>query len=284
MPGINDDIQIRKFCDYSSNSQEFFIRCISDIKLRAGKNLTIPKKLEFYKMVFITRGSGQHMVDFQPVELKIGKLLLIRPGTVQCFSDAEDLEGIAIHFTREFFIKERENFKYLFNLNLLSGSSVIECSDGMLFLLNQIKEIYFNLHTDEYYEQIINYLRVLLFEIKMMKQPKECMSVIASQKLFGDFEKAIEKNINYKTKVRDICIGIKVDAKQLNVLLQSNTGKSAKELLDERLILEIKRLLIYTNLSAKEIAFRLKFDEPANMSNYFKRHTGLTPLQFRSQK
>ena len=60
-------------------------------------------------------------------------------------------------------------------------------------------------------------------------------------------------------------------------------NKNAKDFVDERVILEIKRLLIHTHLSVKEIAEATGFDEPTNLIKFFKRYTGQTPLSFRDQ-
>lgn len=47
-------------------------------------------------------------------------------------------------------------------------------------------------------------------------------------------------------------------------------------------MLEIKRLLSYSDLSAQEISHNLRFSDPANMTKFFKRYAGMTPAQFKS--
>ena len=281
---IHGNIPVKKFRDYDDNTHEFFIRNIKDIRKRAGKQLSVPKRLDFYKIVYVMHGNGWHKVDLHNVQLKPQTILPIGSNMVQCFMEATKLEGFAIHFSRNFFIKERENYKYLFKFNIFSEPSVIDCSPEMAFILTQLKTTYDNISSGEHYEQIINYLRILLLDLEIKKRAQYYHPKGSFEQLYYKFQQAIEKNITYRTRVKDICQCIKVDAKRLNSALKSTVGKGAKELLDERLVLEIKRLLIFSNLSAKEIAFKLKFDEPANMSNYFKRHTQHTPLQFRSKK
>jgi len=279
-----NNIPIVRFRDFDDNTYEFNIRSIKEIRKRAGEWLSIPKQFDFYKIIYIARGSGCHKVDFHNIQLKSQTILLIDSNIVQCFMEATELEGFAIHFSRDFFIKEQENYKYLFNFNIFSEPSVINCTPELVIILNQLKTTYDCISSKEYYEQIINYLRVLLLELEINRQAQYCYCLESSEQIYCKFKKTLEKNITYQTKVKDICQHIKIDAKRLNSALKNGFGKSAKELLDERLILEIKRLLIFSKLSAKEIAFKLKFDEAANMSNYFKRHTQYTPLQFRNKK
>ena len=58
-------------------------------------------------------------------------------------------------------------------------------------------------------------------------------------------------------------------------------GKSPKELIDDRILLEAKRLLVHGNKSIKEIGFELGFEEPTNFIKYFRKHIGKTPMEFR---
>jgi AraC-like DNA-binding protein len=48
-------------------------------------------------------------------------------------------------------------------------------------------------------------------------------------------------------------------------------------------MLEAKRLLAHTHKSVKEIGFSLGFQEPTNFTKYFRKHTGLSPVEFRNQ-
>ncbi len=70
-------------------------------------------------------------------------------------------------------------------------------------------------------------------------------------------------------------------ARRLGELLYAHTGRSTKQVIDERVVLEHKRLLAHTELSVKELAERTGFPEPTNLIKFFRHHTGTTPLEFR---
>jgi AraC-like DNA-binding protein len=72
-----------------------------------------------------------------------------------------------------------------------------------------------------------------------------------------------------------------ISERKLNKALTAVLGKTAKELIDERIILEAKRMLAHTNYSIKEIGFELGFDEPTNFIKYFRKQEGKTPVEFR---
>ena len=67
----------------------------------------------------------------------------------------------------------------------------------------------------------------------------------------------------------------------LNVLARKHLGKSALEMINERVVLEVKRMLIWTEYDISEIAYKLGFNELSYFSRFFKRHTSMTPLGFR---
>jgi AraC family transcriptional activator of pobA len=60
-------------------------------------------------------------------------------------------------------------------------------------------------------------------------------------------------------------------------------NKTAKEFIEEQVILEAKRLLAQGSRPIKEIAYELGFSEPTNMVKFFKKHTHTTPAAFRNR-
>ncbi|QES88444.1 AraC family transcriptional regulator [Rhizosphaericola mali] len=60
--------------------------------------------------------------------------------------------------------------------------------------------------------------------------------------------------------------------------------QSPLAVIQQRIILEAKRLLMYTESSAKEIAYELGFEEVAHFSNYFKNQTGMAPSEFKQHQ
>lgn len=83
--------------------------------------------------------------------------------------------------------------------------------------------------------------------------------------------------------VQDYLKRLGVPEKQLARALQQTLGMSHKAYLDQRRLLEIKRYLVCSELSVKEIAYALGFDEPTNFNKFFRKHAGMSPLEFRAQ-
>ena len=58
-------------------------------------------------------------------------------------------------------------------------------------------------------------------------------------------------------------------------------GSTPKKIIDDRIMLEAKRLLAHSSESVKEISYSLGFDEPTNFVKYFRKHHLSTPIEFR---
>lgn len=77
---------------------------------------------------------------------------------------------------------------------------------------------------------------------------------------------------------------LNISAAWLNSLCRRFTDQSALQIINQRLLLEAKRDLVYTTLTVNQVSDRLGFSEPAYFSRFFKRCTGQSPRQFRGQR
>lgn len=72
-----------------------------------------------------------------------------------------------------------------------------------------------------------------------------------------------------------------ISEKRLGQATAKVLGKTPKQIIDDRVILEAKRLLVHGNQTVKEIGFQLGFEETTNFIKYFRKHTTKTPVEFR---
>lgn len=246
--------------------------------------------VEFYLIIFVEDGQGIHTVDFIEYECKAGSILTIRKDQINKFSLSKVLKGKMLLFLSDFllsYLEKLEAQKTLLLFNELLGSPRIDLPADdfreIQSLIHRIEKEYFKVH-DEYTLGIIrSELHILI--TKLLRIKSESKQINLNRKYleaFIRFQQLVEKHANKTNKVLDYARMMGLSTKSLNNITKSIVRKSAKVFIDELCIQQIKRLLINTEDSIKEIAFASGFEEPTNFYKYFKRHTQSTPEQFRS--
>jgi AraC-like DNA-binding protein len=100
--------------------------------------------------------------------------------------------------------------------------------------------------------------------------------------VFGWFRDEIEEHFRSRHRVSQYAARLGYSTRTLNRLARQNAGVSAKQLIDERVVLEAKRQLSHADASVAEIAEQLGFDDASNFSTWFRRNAGTTPGAFRA--
>jgi len=102
--------------------------------------------------------------------------------------------------------------------------------------------------------------------------------------ILRDFKSLVEQKYRKWHQVQNYASEINITPKHLSQTVKNVTGKVAKEYIQDRLVLESKRLLLHTDQAIKEIAYEIGFKEPLHFSNFFKKQTGVSPSDFRSRR
>ena len=95
------------------------------------------------------------------------------------------------------------------------------------------------------------------------------------------FSALVEKYFHTLHKVSDYADLMNKSPKTLSNVFHALGDKTPLKMIHERIILEAKKLLLYTDKSAKEISFELNFSDPVQFSRLFKNVTGITPVDFK---
>tara|TARA_R110000850_G_scaffold121600_1_gene239359 strand:- start:53 stop:955 length:903 start_codon:yes stop_codon:yes gene_type:complete len=95
------------------------------------------------------------------------------------------------------------------------------------------------------------------------------------------YQALIEAHYREQPSIEQLAELIGVSSAHLNMLCRQLAGRSALQLLHERLLLEAKRQLTYTNMTIGQVSDSLGFSEPAYFTRFFKRNTTLSPRDFR---
>jgi AraC-like DNA-binding protein len=246
------------------------------------KLLGQPHKANFYQIVWLTEGHATHRIDFREITIKANELLIISSGQVCEFDTISDYTGKMILFTSSFFTITELDANFLYTSEILNpvnlNKTVPACpqlAGSIIALLDE--EL--NKPGDDFQTGIAqSYLRILLLEAERQHSatyPPVINNV--GQKFYNAVEEHFRENRSTEYYVALLGTNEKTLSKEVKAL----TGGTPKVYINSRIILETKRLLAYSGLSVKEIGHELGFDEPTNFNKYFRKHTGITPAQFR---
>lgn len=101
--------------------------------------------------------------------------------------------------------------------------------------------------------------------------------------LVRQFNVLVEHNFKELHQVQDYANLLNKSPKTLANSFAKYSEKSPLAIIQERIILEAKRLLYYTDKTASEIAYEIGFDEPSSFSRFFKKHTAISPSKFKAE-
>jgi len=104
-----------------------------------------------------------------------------------------------------------------------------------------------------------------------------------SNPVFTRFQALVERDFRLRRSLADYANELAVSPTHLNRIVHQATGQAASQLVNERVLREARRLLIYTNLTAASIAYELGFGDPAHFSRVFTKGTGVPPRLFRKR-
>jgi len=124
---------------------------------------------------------------------------------------------------------------------------------------------------------------ILVYASSIYKVDESMLTKGKGHLLVKRFFQLLEENYQNNISVNEYASLLNITPNHLTQTVKQLSGKTSNDIIDEKQLLEIKRLLIHTNLGVSEIANQLNFADQSYFTKFFKKKTGLTPLRFRSE-
>ncbi len=282
---------IKKYSFKAGLPQDFEIVDIGELYKNFKDTLTTTHRAGFYHIIWFQKGNPTHFVDFNPISINPNTLLFLNKDTVQRFDSNTKFDGKAILFTDIFFCKTEADTKFLRNnilFNDLFSVSQIQIDKHTKLFTELLQQMTNELHNIKDNSQAVilkNLLHNFLLHSEREKRKQNFTEIKKDVNLdyVMLFKDLLEKNYKTQKKVNYYAKEIIISEKRLNQATSKIFGKTPKEIIDDRIILEAKRILAHTTESIKEICFYLGFEEPTNFIKYFKKHSAITPTEFREK-
>ena len=255
-----------------------------------NKDLQTPSVRDFYVIFRVKKGKVVYHIDFKTYTAHANHLILIAKDSLHYFEPFEsNTELQSIVFTPEFIYQKDDNIRHLSLFNIGEHKKGIqllklspENSHYLEVLSQQMRKTYQPAVTPLNLQKMYHLLCLVLLICEEVKGP-DTKFASGNISLALEYINIIEKHFEQQHPIGFYAKKLGVSEKKLYREVKAKYKKTPKAILDERRILEIKRLLKGSSQSIKEISYTFEFSTPGNLVKYFKKHTGTTPLLFRKQ-
>lgn len=285
---MKKDIPIYNICNIDKSvNPNVLIQPLNEYLNKHYSDLNNPHRHSFYHLVLFTSGKGSHTIDFESFKITDYQIYFMSPGQVHSWQFENDVQGFIIHFEPELFTTFLQQQDYIDQFTFFNGST----SDAVLVIpkINQ-KQIHhlFDLLLSEANAkpESLDLIRTLLLELFIQIErccaPRTRQDAQSSNNIMvNNFKKLVSKHFRTYKLPKEYARLLYITPNHLNAISQDVLGKSAGDVIRDRIVLEAKRLLTNAKMDVSEIAYDLNFQDNFYFTRFFKKYVGTTPDQFR---
>ena len=274
--------------EYSSlKDEDVFI--LTDFSCAPSQELLNSNNL--YKILWSKNASTKIRIDDYELSLKENEIIFCTPlNVMEIPMDSESL--FAFVFNKEFFCIHTNDDQVSCHGFLFFGSSQPPTitlsdkeSDDFKGLVHLFKEDL--LIKDHLQGEMLRSLlkRLLIQSTRMAKNVLPQPTITnAHMNIIREYNILVEKHFREYHHVKDYASLLFKSPKTLSNIFPKYSDKSPIMVINDRILLEAKRLLLYSDNSTNEISAELGYKDPGHFSKFFKKHEGLSPSVFRKKK
>ena len=250
-----------------------------------------PHRHNYYTIIWPITATGKHVIDFREYPIFPNHLFFVSPGQVHQVITDPDPTGYVILFTAEFLEKNSIRNDFISNLRLFQKSGdtppLVLTPQVINILQPFVNQIFsaFQIRNEMYFETIGAYLKLFLIECKGLctsaAPDTNTQYIEVGKTIVTNFKAVVENHYMKWHQVKDYAELLCVTPNYLNEVIKLSINSSAKDFIQDRIILEAKRMAIFTGKSGKEIGFELGFEDPSHFSKFFKTNEGLSLQDFK---
>lgn len=247
---------------------------------------------DFYNVTWVEHGGFDYIVDTVTYHVEDKSILMFLPGRIHSVQNANIFSGTSIDFTEDFFHCIDASWARAIKYDIMDGIHSLPIRNPGTE--KRIKELIAQLHcyteerknSPQSVAKIYSSLTLLLCAIGDSTEHLSLKAGAANvsnpyHDIYLSFIDRVEKEFLLHHAVQFYAEDLRVSLSTLNTCCKANVGKTPLTIITDRIMLEAKRMLLYTEMRSKEISGALGFVEPAHFTNFFKKNAKMTPLKFR---
>jgi AraC family transcriptional activator of pobA len=253
-----------------------------------GDPVREPHRHDYHELIWIKEGSGQHILDGREVPVVPGSLTVIGRGQVHVFERARSVTGAAVRFGDELLHEGRIARTDPSWLLAGCGGWAVTVPQGYVDALESVIKTLaaeaagpLDSHSADLQRHLLSVVLVWIERWYDAERTERRDVGDAGIQLFRRFGRVLERDFADHHDAVHYADALAVPPAALSQALNRVTGRSTKELVTDRVMLEAARLLRFTDRTIGEIAYETGFADPLYFSRAFKRHHGHAPSAYR---
>lgn len=280
-------LKIEQFHDHDT-TEDFYANTLQNHLQTRHKDISIPHKHNFYLAVLFTRGSGIHEVDFNSYEVKPGTLFFLNPGQTHHWELSENTDGYIFFHTQAFYDlhythNKLSSFPFyysIYNTPCICLNNVKTERIQLLFAMLLSEYTNQTTRNKEYLISIADLIYIESTRAYQLQNPEMVKNKDKYYEKFRKFEELLEEQYITEKSPSAYADMMSMTSKHLNRIVQAAVGKTASDVILERVMLEAKKQIILQKHGFAEIAYALGYEDYAYFSRLFTKKTGTTPSVF----
>lgn len=248
-------------------------------------------KVDVDTIIFCRKGTALIEIDLIPYEIVANTQLIIIAGSiVHNISNSDDFRISYIIFKHEVYDEATAQLEPSFTF-FLKEYPCVQLGEKRINKMNYLVEA-----MEDFYNEKTNCFRVKIFKnniqsflLDVYDKTRTLFKIDKSEEV-GRKEELFIRFIhlihNFCPKEREVGFyadKLHITSRYLSSITQNVSDKSAKYIIDKHAIQRIKIMLKYSNMSIQDISYELNFPDQSFFARYFKKHTGMTPLEYRAK-
>jgi AraC-like DNA-binding protein/quercetin dioxygenase-like cupin family protein len=249
---------------------------------RAGRHeFATTQRLDFHFMLAVTSGRATHMVDFAEHRLRPGAVLWVRPGQVQRWGDLTGFDGYTLAFPPGLVDPETDA---LASVESAYGTPFWSLTphqrdvvDSLLVALSRLSPDQ-TLAPDLRRAALTHLLSTFLLRLRGLSGTGPAGALPDAYVAFRDL---VETEHARQHSVAEYAAALGYSTRTLVRATQAAAGVTPKRIIDDRILLESRRLLVHSDQTVGRIGSALGFDDASNFTAWFEKRAGMLPTEFR---
>lgn len=254
---------------------------VNRLEHRLDPAVPFPHRHSFYHLVVVSAGSGWHEIDFQRYKVRSREVFFMKPGQVHSWKMGRETRGYVVEFEGESLFDTAVAERILPTLPSQLRAESKNTWTHLHSLLTLMLEDYVNL-PGFYDKSLIHYLSALMIMLSRLEKTgaerQESLDPFTER-----FLQLVEKEFRRQHRVQFYADAMRTTPKALTMRVSRSLGTSARAVVQERCLLESKRLLAYSDQTITQIGDMLGFEDPNYFSRFFRDNAGISPRSFRDR-